>query len=51
MATDESKETSLRFDRLHAFRHFARFTGRTQSQEHIRPLHEYVTCRLVLGKL
>ena len=45
---DESKETNLRFDRLHAFRHFARFTGRTQTQEHIRPLHEYVTCRLVL---
>ena len=48
MAPDESEATSLRFDRLHAFRHFARFTGRTQSQEHIRPLHEYVTCRLVL---
>lgn len=45
---DESKEANLRLDRLHAFRHFARFTGRTQSQEHIRPLHEYVTCRLVL---
>lgn len=44
----DPKETNLRFDRLHAFRHFARFTGRTQSQEHIRPLHEYVTCRLVL---
>ena len=48
MVPDESKATSLGFDRLHAFRHFARFTGRTQSQEHIRPLHEYVTCRLVL---
>lgn len=48
MAPDESEATSLRFDRLHAFRHFVRFTGRTQSQEHIRPLHEYVTCRLVL---
>ena len=27
---------------------FAEFEGRTQSQLHIRPLHEYVTCRLVL---
>ena len=36
MAPDESEATSLRFDRLHAFRHFARFTGRTQSQDHIR---------------
>ena len=44
----DSKETNLRLDRLHAFRHFARFAGRTQTQEHIRPLHEYVTCRLVL---
>ena len=37
-----------RFNRLHALRHFAEFEGRTQSQLHIRPLHEYVTCRLVL---
>ena len=31
-----------------ALRHFAEFEGRTQSQEHIRPLHEYVSCRLVI---
>ena len=31
-----------------AFEHFALYQGRTQSQEHIKPLHWYVTCRLVL---
>ena len=31
-----------------AFRHFATFNGPTQSQQHIKPLHEYVTTRLVL---
>ena len=35
-------------NRLHAFRHFAEFEGRTQSQQHIRPLHKYVTSRLVI---
>ena len=34
--------------RAEAFRHFATFAGPTQSQQHIRPLHEYVTARLVL---
>lgn len=28
--------------------HFATYTGRTQSQEHIKPLHWYVACRLVV---
>lgn len=31
-----------------ALRHFATFTGRTQSQRHIKPLHWYVACRLVV---
>ena len=31
-----------------AFRHFATYEGRTQSQRHIKPLHWYVACRLVL---
>lgn len=31
-----------------AFEHFATFTGTTQSQQHIKPLHWYVACRLVL---
>ena len=35
-------------NRQDAFRHFAEFRGATQSQLHIRPLHEYVTSRLVL---
>jgi len=46
--TYESGQSELNFSRLQAFRHFAEFEGKTQSQEHIRPLHEYVTCRLVL---
>ncbi len=35
-------------NRLYAFRHFAEFEGRTQTQKHIRPLHKYVTSRLVI---
>lgn len=31
-----------------ALRHFATYTGPTQSQQHIKPLHWYVACRLVL---
>ena len=31
-----------------ALEHFAAYDGPTQSQQHIRPLHWYVTCRLVL---
>lgn len=44
----ELEEYLMKFNRLHAFRHFAEFQGKTQSQLHIKPLHEYVTCRLVL---
>lgn len=35
-------------DRNTALRHFATYTGPTQSQQHIKPLHWYVACRLVL---
>ena len=35
-------------NRVNAFRHFAEFDGPTQSQQHIKPLHDYVTSRLVL---
>ena len=35
-------------NRLNAFRHFAVFDGPTQNQQHIKPLHDYVTSRLVL---
>lgn len=31
-----------------ALSHFAVYTGQTQSQQHIKPLHWYVACRLVL---
>ncbi len=31
-----------------ALRHFATYSGPTQSQQHIKPLHWYVACRLVL---
>ena len=31
-----------------ALRHFAGYDGSTQSQQHIKPLHWYVACRLVL---
>ena len=31
-----------------ALRHFATYVGPTQSQQHIKPLHWYVACRLVL---
>ena len=31
-----------------ALEHFAVYDGPTQSQQHIKPLHWYVTCRLVL---
>ena len=31
-----------------ALRHFAVYGGKTQSQQHIKPLHWYVACRLVL---
>ena len=44
----DAEDTASQFNRLHAFRHFAEFGGRTESQAQIKPLHEYVTCRLVL---
>ncbi|MCT0204159.1 hypothetical protein KQ302_03375 [Synechococcus sp. CS-602] len=31
-----------------ALAHFASYTGATQSQQHIKPLHWYVACRLVI---
>lgn len=49
MTTGADLENGVVFvNRLDAFRHFAEFSGPTQSQLHIRPLHEYVTSRLVL---
>ena len=34
--------------RTTALRTFATYTGQTQSQAHIKPLHWYVACRLVV---
>ena len=31
-----------------ALEHFASYVGKTQSQQHIKPLHWYIACRLVL---
>jgi len=31
-----------------ALDHFAKYSGRTQSQQHIKPLHWHIACRLVL---
>lgn len=40
---------ACRWISLHeALHHFATFTGKTTSQKHIKPLHWYVACRLVL---
>lgn len=40
---------TCRWISLHqALEHFATYTGPTQSQQHIKPLHWYVACRLVL---
>ena len=44
----EGAESPRLPSRTEAFRHFATFAGPTQSQQHIKPLHEYVTARLVL---
>lgn len=35
-------------NRHEAFHHFGTYDGTTQSQQHIKPLHWYVACRLVL---
>ena len=35
-------------DRADALERFVRYEGTTQSQQHIKPLHWYVACRLVL---
>jgi hypothetical protein len=35
-------------NRLEALRHFSLYTGTTTSQQHIKPLHWYLACRLVV---
>ena len=48
MANSSTQHRARVQHRAEALRHFATFRGSTQSQQHIKPLHEYVTARLVL---
>ena len=54
MAADDGQRTFSDFqvcqwvNQAEALRHFAIYDGKTQSQQHIKPLHWYVACRLVL---
>ena len=43
-----ARRTCQWVNRDDALRHFASYDGPTQSQQHIKPLHWYVACRLVL---
>ncbi|MDE0449847.1 MAG: hypothetical protein OXH96_24545 [Spirochaetaceae bacterium] len=45
MSNQRTCQWVSRDDALH---HFASYDGRTQSQQHIKPLHWYVACRLVM---
>ena len=45
---DDGSPCSGVLNRTEAFRRFATFAGPTQSQQHIKPLHQYVAARLVL---
>lgn len=45
---DDGSQCSGVLNRTEAFRRFAAFAGPTQSQQHIKPLHQYVATRLVL---
>lgn len=46
--TTDSPRSCQWVSQADAFEHFAGYQGRTQSQDHIKPLHWYVACRLVL---
>ena len=48
MTSRNEQDSTRALDRPAALRHFASFSGSTQSQRHIKPLHEYVAARLVL---
>ena len=47
-ASDEDRRVCQWINQADALRHFATYTGPTQSQQHIKPVHWYVACRLVL---
>lgn len=46
--SDEGRRVCQWIDQADALKHFALYSGVTQSQQHIKPLHWYVACRLVL---
>ncbi len=48
MPEPTSRNTSRLVTQGQALHHFATYEGSTQSQRHIKPLHWYVACRLVL---
>ena len=48
MPTDRETKTCQWTNEAEALAAFAEFTGKTQSASHIKPLHWYVACRLVL---
>ncbi|MFP3554223.1 hypothetical protein SB861_26480 [Paraburkholderia sp. SIMBA_049] len=47
-AVDADSRVCQWINQREALHHFATYTGATQSQQHIKPLHWYVACRLVL---
>lgn len=47
-AEDEDRRVCQWVNQSGAFKHFATFTGKTESATHIKPLHWYVACRLVI---
>lgn len=47
-AAAEDRRACQWINQADALRHFASYNGSTQSQQHIKPLHWYVACRLVL---
>lgn len=48
MPTDQAAKTCQWTNQAAALAAFAEFTGKTQSASHIKPLHWYVACRLVI---
>src|SRR5437870_1352375 len=48
LGTKSDSATCEWIDGLEAFRRFATHSGGTQSAKHIKPIHWYIACRLVL---
>lgn len=46
--SDDDRRVCQWVNQADALRHFAIYSGPTQSQQHIKPVHWYVACRLVL---